>query len=85
MRLISVAVVGVALLAAAPADAAFWRERPQMPWCAVFKVAPGSSVWDCSYPTLEACIPYVIAGTRGFCNPNPRYQELKPRPRHRKH
>jgi hypothetical protein len=30
-------------------------------------------VWDCIYPSIEACRPNVIAGNRGFCNLNPSY------------
>ena len=31
----------------------------------------GDVVWDCQYYTLEACVPNVLAGNRGFCNHNP--------------
>jgi len=93
MRLIAAAVLGLtvlglAALAPSPAGAATWRERPQAPWCAVFSWGWGDTVWDCRYPTLEACVPYILAGTRGFCNPNPRYEGAPPREhrrRHRKH
>jgi hypothetical protein len=31
-------------------------------------------------------VPYILAGNRGFCNPNPRYQAPEPhKRRHRKH
>jgi hypothetical protein len=29
---------------------------------------------NCSMRTLEMCRQEVIAGNRGFCNPNPRWQ-----------
>jgi hypothetical protein len=56
----------------APAAVRHWQ-RPVAPWCAVYAMGWGETRWDCVYPSLEACVPFVIAGTRGFCNPNPRY------------
>jgi Protein of unknown function (DUF3551) len=54
------------------------------PWCAVFSLGWGDTEWDCSYWTLQQCIPFVIAGTRGFCNENPHY--VRPRVnRHGRH
>lgn len=41
------------------------------PWCAVIELGSGDMEWDCQYPTVEACAPNVVAGNRGFCNPNP--------------
>ncbi|MGB7780289.1 MAG: hypothetical protein WCF86_02030, partial [Pseudolabrys sp.] len=29
--------------------------------------------WDCRYHTFAECQPNVLAGNRGFCNPNPSY------------
>jgi len=55
------------------------------PWCAVFSLGWGDTVWDCSYPSLEACRPNVIAGNRGFCNPNPAWDEPTRAAPHRKH
>ena len=44
------------------------------PWCAILNF--GSDVTeDCQYRTLQECLPAVTAGFRGFCNPNPRWQE----------
>ena len=85
MRAICAAVLALATLASAPALAAFWRQRPQAPWCAVYSWGLGDTRWDCSYPTLESCVPTILAGTRGFCNPNPRYQPPEPRRHRRKH
>jgi hypothetical protein len=88
MRLVWLAALGMVTLAPAPAGAAFWRERPQAPWCAVYSLGLGETRWECTYPTLESCVPTILAGTRGFCNPNPRYEGLEPRPhrhRYRKH
>jgi hypothetical protein len=85
MRAICAAVLALATLASAPASAAFWRQRPQGPWCAVYTEGLGGTRWDCTYPTLESCVPTILAGTRGFCNPNPRYQPPEPRRHRRKH
>jgi hypothetical protein len=41
------------------------------PWCAVTN--RGISVEDCSMRSLEMCRQEVIAGNRGFRNPNPRW------------
>jgi hypothetical protein len=89
MRLVWTSIFALVLagLAVRPAGAAFWRERPQAPWCAVFSWGWGDTVWDCRYRTLEACVPNILAGTRGFCNPNPRYNApvREPRRHRRKH
>ena len=45
----------------------------QGPWCA--GTSRGHSfVYNCSMRTLEQCVSEVIAGNRGFCNPNPYYR-----------
>src|SRR5262249_32253466 len=45
----------------------------QGPWCAVENI--GQDVrYDCSMRTLEQCVSLIIAGNRGFCNPNPYYR-----------
>lgn len=41
------------------------------PWCAVLELGPGDAYWDCQYRTIEECVPNVLAGNRGICNPNP--------------
>jgi hypothetical protein len=46
------------------------RAYGDAPWCAVTDVGRGVT-WDCRYRTIEACVPNVIAGNRGFCNLNP--------------
>lgn len=46
----------------------------EAPWCAVVRLGAEEIYWDCRFASLEACRPYVIAGTRGFCNPNPAWQ-----------
>jgi hypothetical protein len=43
------------------------------PWCAVENI--GQDVrYDCIMRTLEQCVSLIIAGNRGFCNPNPYYR-----------
>jgi Protein of unknown function (DUF3551) len=44
------------------------------PWCAVVSIGTGGVHWDCEYNTVEACVPNVIAGNRGFCGMNPYYR-----------
>jgi hypothetical protein len=39
-------------------------------WCAVLGMGKGV-YWDCQYRTFEECRPNVLAGNRGWCNPNP--------------
>ena len=41
------------------------------PWCAVTSRGDGDMHWDCNYRSIEACRPNVLAGNRGWCNPNP--------------
>jgi len=79
-RMILAIAVVIAALAVAPRGAAA-REAP---WCAISPMGPGGEIEDCTYWSLEACEPYVIAGNRGFCNPNPRYTGPLPKTR-RKH
>ncbi len=71
------AVVAIAVLSCAPRLAAA-REAP---WCAVSPMGWGDVVKDCSYWSFEACLPFVIAGNRGFCNQNPRYEGPPPKSR----
>jgi hypothetical protein len=33
---------------------------------------------DCEYYSIEDCAPNVIAGNRGFCQPNPFYRAVPP-------
>ncbi len=44
------------------------------PWCAVVDIGQRIFQEDCSYWSVEACRPHVIAGNRGFCQPNPRFR-----------
>ncbi len=59
------------------------RADDRAPWCAVISVGLGSVVWDCQYRTFEECYPNVIAGNRGHCNHNPRYEPVVAKPKRR--
>jgi hypothetical protein len=63
-RMIFVAVVTLAVVVfdLQPAKAY------EAPWCAVTK---DGDHWDCQYRSSEDCRPNVVAGNRGWCNPNP--------------
>lgn len=45
--------------------------KAEAPWCAVITIGEDSVIWDCRYRSVEECRPNVLAGNRGFCNPNP--------------
>jgi Protein of unknown function (DUF3551) len=77
IRLILVAAVATATLAPAVRGA----NAREAPWCATSPIGWGTVIEDCSYWSLEACVPYVIAGNRGFCSPNPRYPDPPPKMR----
>jgi hypothetical protein len=70
MRILLIAGVAfvAALLEARPVQAYY-----EGPWCAVLNYGNGSMYEDCQYASIEACRPHVLAGNRGFCNPNPRW------------
>jgi hypothetical protein len=44
------------------------------PWCALSDIGGGAMQENCSMRSLEMCRQEVIAGNRGFYNPNPRWQ-----------
>ena len=79
-RMILAIAVMIAALAFGPRSASA-REAP---WCAISPMGWGTVIEDCSFWSLEACVPYVIAGNIGFCNPNPRFTGPLPKTR-RKH
>jgi hypothetical protein len=47
----------------------------EAPWCAVTSGGDDDMHWDCQYRSIEDCRPNVLAGNRGWCNPNP-YADL---------
>jgi len=66
-RLIFAAVGTVAARTCGPKSARAY----EAPWCAVIAVNTGSVYWDCQYRSFKDCRPTVLAGNRGWCNPNP--------------
>ncbi len=84
-------LLGAAALAVAASFAtAPARADDRFPWCAVVSMGPGSVYWDCRFRTVEECVPNVIAGNRGTCSHNPRWDGwyapvAKPRARHKRH
>ncbi len=77
----------VVLLTSVLASLASVSSRPALasegPWCAIRNFGADISE-DCQFRTFEECRVTVVAGFRGFCNPNPRWQaEVQPR-KHRK-
>ena len=64
------AVLAAAVLFGVSAAQAYTGKGP---WCAVVNTGFNSLSEDCSFGSFEACRGQVIAGNRGFCNPNSRY------------
>jgi hypothetical protein len=83
--LMLVAAAAVLLVSGVPTKA----QVGDAPWCAVVSNGTGSVYWDCQYWSVEACVPNVLAGNRGFCNHNPRFVGYPERPRmthrHKRH
>jgi Protein of unknown function (DUF3551) len=53
----------------------------EAPWCAV--VSWGDDVhWECRFQSIEECRPNVLAGNRGWCNPNPYFSVERLRASH---
>jgi len=65
-------LVATAIAAAMLLDLRTSQAYYEGPWCAVTNIGREMS-WNCSMRTLEMCRQEVIAGNRGFCNPNPRW------------
>ena len=71
----------IALAAALTVAALSFSANPshaEAPWCAIIGLGPGSVYEDCQYSSFERCRQNVLAGNRGFCNPNPRYVATQP-------
>jgi len=43
------------------------------PWCAMVNTGFDNLSEVCDFRTFEECRPFVLAGNRGFCVENPRY------------
>jgi len=74
-----IATLAALLFVTQPAAADYYGA----PWCAVVAMGDGDMQWDCEYRTIEECRPNVLAGNRGWCNPNPYWTTEQQRP-HRK-
>ena len=74
-RMLIVTAVAAAISLSLPASQAYER-----PWCALTDI--GGGVRELHHPTFEMCVREVIAGNRGFCIPNPRWQGPTPSARH---
>lgn len=71
-RMIFVVAAVFPLLQFAP-TAATAQYYTSAPWCAVISFGAGDVHWECIYRSIEECRPTILAGNRGFCNPNPYY------------
>ena len=70
MKIVWAAAALLAVIACDERSALAYGDKP---WCAV--TSGGLDVrWECEYDSIEACRPNILAGNRGFCNPNPYYQ-----------
>jgi hypothetical protein len=82
IRIAAKGVVGIILIVTAVAAAMLLDPRAsqayEMPWCALTEIAGGAMYENCTIPTFEMCVQEVIAGNRGFCIPNPRWQAPRP-------
>jgi hypothetical protein len=85
IRIAAEGVVGIMLIATAVAAAMLLDPRAsqayERPWCALTDIGGGVMHENCTLPTFEMCVQEVIAGNRGFCIPNPRWQVPAPAPR----
>ena len=72
-RMLIVTAAGAAMLLDPCVSQAYER-----PWCALTDIGGGVMHENCTIPTFEMCVQEVIAGNRGFCNPNPRWQGPRP-------
>ena len=77
LRLAAVGLIVTAVAAAMLLDP-HASQAYEMPWCALTEIAGGAMYENCKIPTFELCVQEVIAGNRGFCIPNPRWQAPRP-------
>ena len=80
IRIIMLTAVLAATQLASPSSAQVASEGP---WCALRNFGSDLSE-DCQYRTFEECRVTVVAGFRGFCNPNPRWVEPSSQRRYRR-
>ena len=73
-NLLAAAALAAGLMGFVSPASAYVVRGPEAPWCAIMNMGTGVVHEDCSYASLEACRPNIVAGNRGFCNPNPAYR-----------
>jgi hypothetical protein len=82
IRIAAKGVVGIILIVTAVAAALLLdpsaSQTYERPWCALTDIGGGVMHENCTLPTFEMCVQEVIAGNRGFCIPNPRWQAPRP-------
>jgi hypothetical protein len=81
--LIAAVFVTAPMFGSWPALAGSGYNGAPAPWCAVINLGPSDAYWDCQYASIEQCRPTILAGNRGFCNPNP-YFVAQPLPERRR-
>ena len=85
IRIATEGVVKIMLIVTAVAAAMLQDPRAsqayEMPWCALSEIGGNAMYENCNIPTFELCVQEVIAGNRGFCIPNPRWQAPRPKAR----
>ena len=74
MRIVLVATAVLAAMSFDPRAS----QAYEMPWCALTEIGGGAMYENYKIPTFELCVQEVIAGNRGFCIPNPRWQAPGP-------
>ena len=81
-RIFAVAAV-LASLQFAPSTATT-QYYTSAPWCAVISLGDNDVHRECIYRSIEQCRTTILAGNRGFCNPNPYYVGASERRRSRR-
>ncbi len=71
MRFALLALAGLAALTVA--SCVTDSRAVEGPWCAIQDNGGGNLVSNCYVPNFEACRRLVIAGNRGYCGRNPRW------------
>ena len=73
MSRMNVSVAAILVLLALSPTTVKAQYYTSAPWCAVISFGAGDVHWECIYRSIDECRPNVLAGNRGFCNPNPYY------------
>jgi hypothetical protein len=76
MMRIALPIAAFALSFCADVSPSLAQTYGHAPWCAVMETGSGSYQRQCEFYSVEDCAPNVIAGNRGFCQPNPFYRAV---------